>query len=232
MADSVDGSVLIVGPRAVPRVLFRYRAARCILTVYEGGRRPKQLYTQVTYTMPRGWNRRVELFPQRLSDAQVRLIGVQDIPIGDPGFDERYLIRASSYGTARDFFTPAVRTAIDRIRALGSGPLVEVSIDRERMTVRKAPALVEGSRLIELVDACSVLYDRIEELATATPGVAVLQVGEGEEPPACPVCGSLIEGELAGVSCRRCRTPHHGECWEYNRQCAVFACGETGFVRA
>ena len=32
----------------------------------------------------------------------------------------------------------------------------------------------------------------------------------------CHVCGQVI--------CRKCRTPHHRECWRYNRGCAVYGC--------
>jgi hypothetical protein len=43
----------------------------------------------------------------------------------------------------------------------------------------------------------------------------------------CKICGEEIHENL--VFCRRCRTPHHRECWQYNGLCSTFACGETEF---
>jgi hypothetical protein len=31
------------------------------------------------------------------------------------------------------------------------------------------------------------------------------------------------------VNCRRCGTPHHKDCWEFNGQCSTYACGEKRF---
>jgi hypothetical protein len=46
----------------------------------------------------------------------------------------------------------------------------------------------------------------------------------------CPVCGaSLVLGRL--VRCGRCQTPHHLECWGFNRRCSVYACGGEGMSR-
>lgn len=41
----------------------------------------------------------------------------------------------------------------------------------------------------------------------------------------CPVCGSSMVARI--VYCRKCRTPHHEECWNYAGQCSVFGCRET-----
>jgi hypothetical protein len=32
------------------------------------------------------------------------------------------------------------------------------------------------------------------------------------------------------VLCRRCRTPHHHECWEYYGSCAIYGCLETRWL--
>lgn len=39
----------------------------------------------------------------------------------------------------------------------------------------------------------------------------------------CTVCGcKILEGST--VSCPRCDTPHHADCWDYNAGCGIFAC--------
>lgn len=40
--------------------------------------------------------------------------------------------------------------------------------------------------------------------------------------PCCRVCGTELAGEL--VSCERCDTPHHRDCWEYWGRCATYGC--------
>lgn len=42
--------------------------------------------------------------------------------------------------------------------------------------------------------------------------------------PSCQVCGEPLTGQPV-VVCHRCRTPHHRDCWRYNRGCSVFGCG-------
>ena len=45
---------------------------------------------------------------------------------------------------------------------------------------------------------------------------AATQVGS------CLVCGDGLRAEP--VTCRRCHTPHHAECWDYAGGCVTFAC--------
>lgn len=45
--------------------------------------------------------------------------------------------------------------------------------------------------------------------------------------PVCLVCGDPF-GKLPLVSCKRCDTCCHKECWDFNGKCAVFGC--NGFL--
>ncbi len=74
-------------------------------------------------------------------------------------------------------------------------------------------------------------------LLQALPGVGVedLSVLARPTPAAlseslCQVCGSTM-GQPPVVYCRRCRTPHHEECWVYAGRCSTFACQEREFAR-
>jgi hypothetical protein len=46
----------------------------------------------------------------------------------------------------------------------------------------------------------------------------------------CQVCATPMEERV--VWCRRCRTPHHLECWVYTGMCSTFGCREIGYVEA
>lgn len=45
-----------------------------------------------------------------------------------------------------------------------------------------------------------------------------------EGPSRCQVCGEALSSKIV-VICHRCKTPHHEECWRYNRGCSVYGCG-------
>jgi hypothetical protein len=50
-----------------------------------------------------------------------------------------------------------------------------------------------------------------------------------EEAAKCPVCAcSIFEGaeDDPVVWCKRCNTPHHADCWQYNGGCALYGCRE------
>ncbi len=66
----------------------------------------------------------------------------------------------------------------------------------------------EGYRLATLAASLSV-----EDV----PGTLSMQAGR------CPVCGmEAAHGDM--ITCPRCRTPHHVDCWKYNSGCGIFGC--------
>lgn len=70
-----------------------------------------------------------------------------------------------------------------------------------------------------LVQARRVLGVRVRQEA---PGALPAEAVEGS----CPVCGEGLEAGV--VECAGCRTPHHGECWEWAGGCAVYGCLGSG----
>ncbi|MBI4859627.1 MAG: hypothetical protein HY815_05105 [Candidatus Riflebacteria bacterium] len=49
-----------------------------------------------------------------------------------------------------------------------------------------------------------------------------------QEPPPegiCRVCGSPLSSPM--VVCPACATPHHKDCWEYNRGCSIYGCSSA-----
>ena len=46
----------------------------------------------------------------------------------------------------------------------------------------------------------------------------------------CPVCGDYDTIDNA-VNCDICETPHHRDCYEYNRGCATYGCKETALIK-
>ena len=44
----------------------------------------------------------------------------------------------------------------------------------------------------------------------------------------CMICGEELLEDI--VLCRRCKTPHHRECWLYYGACSTYGCKEPHFV--
>lgn len=214
----------------MPKVTFEHRAGRALLTIYEGGGERAEFYTQLTIMMPGGWENRLEVYRQLFSDEEIALKGIEDIQIGDEEFDPKYIIKSDDAAIAKEFFTAGVKDAVDEIRYMGDRDYVLISVNRERMMIRKAPLLETTDQLRAFVNAACVLYDQIELLSQKALGIE-LEDSVPDEAPTCQVCGSPVDEDRNRVFCRRCRTPHHLDCWEFNKMCSTFACGESMFVR-
>lgn len=60
----------------------------------------------------------------------------------------------------------------------------------------------------------------------AEPGaVEVIATQLRTESANCPVCSSALEDRVDLMSCLRCESLHHAECWTYVGSCATFGCG-------
>lgn len=82
-----------------------------------------------------------------------------------------------------------------------------------------AHRLLKGRTRVELQWTAGLL-----RAALAPPRAEVAKGGE------CQVCGGVMEQGV--VTCARCRTPHHEECWVYNGACSTYGCREIRFERA
>lgn len=55
--------------------------------------------------------------------------------------------------------------------------------------------------------------------------------GPPAEAPTCPVCSTALQ-RSGLVLCRKCSTPHHRRCWEFNKGCGTYGCGSRVVVVA
>ena len=214
-----------------PKVSFTHHGARALLSVYEPGDSSGVLHTQLTYTVPEGWPYRLEVFPQRRPDDGAST-SPADIRLGDPEFDPRYVVKANDERFAREFLDGAVRQALEDLRHLLGNDRLLVSMNSSRLMVRKESVMADPDDLAVFADLAGRLHDRIEVFWQRASGIEILD--EPTTPfdassPTCQICGSEIAPEVR-VDCRRCSTPHHKDCWEFNGQCSTYACGEKRFA--
>ena len=213
-----------------PKVSFVHQGSRVLLSIYEGGLPPPELHTQLTYTVPQGWTWRLEVFPQRSKGTEMNPVprNVDDLQVGDEAFDPRFVVKSNDPAFAREFLDAPLRKVIEDIRGLRGNDQVLVSLNSSRLMVRILGLPAGLADLAAFAELSGKVYDRIQLLWQKSTGIEILDeeaLPSDAADPVCQVCGSAVLPENR-VYCRRCRTPHHRDCWEFNGQCSTYACGE------
>ncbi len=123
---------------------------------------------------------------------------------------------------ARHVLDDVTRTRLRQMDGMGDGPFLFQGRPRQVM-VRVSRRIEEGAQLQRFIESCYALVGRVQGEASA-PGMEIETVSPGAE-AVCQVCGTAVEAARR-VVCRKCRVPHHDDCWAYNDGCSIFACGE------
>ena len=171
----------------------------------------------------------LEVWPAGSPYAPLRVsMGGDGVSIGDSDFEASYIVRADDPHFARTLLGRESRALIEEGRRIGAGGRLRLNVDRLRLRIRKEEALASPRELASFVRVGLCLLERVREAVESQAAVQFFDAAPpSAEKPNCPVCGAgVADGRVA---CRRCRTPHHRECWEYARGCSMFACGETRF---
>lgn len=166
---------------------------------------------------------RAKFFPETLSDAMKKFIGMQDIQIGNPDFDSRFVVQSNDVVELMDFLRPEVQAAI---YSLGTNAVLNISGGRaqlDREVKFSDPAMIQ-SVVRQFVDSYFIMCTSFVDAKTS---IEVTAVSLDTTEAVCMVCGEPINDRR--VVCRTCTTPHHRECWEYLGQCSTYACGQTKF---
>lgn len=160
------------------------------------------------------------LHPERPEDARLRARLPDALPLQLGA--GRYLLRASPAGFAARLFAVERRAELAvRLSELAAfGPL-RVDLLRHGLVVEWEPLIERYDDRRRILQIAGSLLDLIDGL-----GVGIVFVSEAIAPiGVCEVCGTGMSQDL--VRCRRCRTPHHRECWSYVGRCTTFGCLET-----
>lgn len=155
---------------------------------------------------------------------------MQVIESGDSEFDHRLVIQGTDEQQVLRFLSDGVRWQIIRLSKLLGEDQLFISIGRGHICIQKLRPLRSVAALQTFVELSLELYD--QAMITQAVGIEFIDNGEvaALENVICKVCGEEIEGHEM-VYCQRCKTPHHGECWQYAGACSVYGCLEKGFRR-
>ena len=206
---------------------------------YTAGGENESNKTHLSIPWPNG-RLRCEIFLESPFSGLRKLIGMQDIEIGSPDFDRQFIITGNDEAAIKAFLTPGAQSRllellrVDATTAF-SVPNLYLQIGNGLLTVTKASYLTDTATVEQFIQLFLAFY----EAATAVPTAGIEFLGavsgpasdaHGEIVPHCIVCGEPLTTDL--VTCRRCRTPHHKDCWQYFGGCATYACGGKQSVPA
>jgi hypothetical protein len=159
-----------------------------------------------------------------------KLLGVEDIEIGSASFDESFIISGNRPERIRETLTDAAQAAIVAVAELDGVflPDLHLSISGGVLRVTKHGSANDNGGLMQLLTYFEAMYHAL----TVNCQPSIQFVAAECPPPAqstqCQVCGDALVGPV--VTCARCQTPHHLDCWQYFGSCSVYGCGETRYL--
>lgn len=182
-----------------------------------GGRQP---VSEVTFDIQGAMDGWLQVAPEGLARAVIKTFGVSDVVTGDDQFDDEHEISASSEAFARRVLDADTRSLL---RPVGAYSSFVFRLTPHLLLLRVERILYDPGELETLLMTASNLLGSL-----GLPDANAVDVGEMREvlsrDAQCEVCGSKLSVG-AVVRCRKCRTPHHRDCWEFNGVCSTFACG-------
>lgn len=149
---------------------------------------------------------------------------------GSAEFDRHYIITGDAPAEVRRFLTDGVQWTVEQLRQFAGTP-VEIRIRGGRIVVRKRATprrIRQFDQWERFTQLCLELHD--QAMLTRSIGIEFVEGCEAEpiREITCRICGDEIVTDM--VICRRCKTPHHRECWVYNGACSTYGCQETRHV--
>jgi hypothetical protein len=147
--------------------------------------------------------------------------------LSDKKFAKRYSCSANESARAEELFSAGVIWQIEQIAMLNGTDEVYVSISNGHLLVSKQSIQRSAERINLFLQLCLELFDQL--MLTRSEGIEFVEnsIATLADDVRCPICADIIREEM--VVCSRCKTPHCLDCWQYNSECATFACGSTKY---
>ena len=210
-----------------PSATFTHSGNRVKVDIFSTGGKHPTYYTQVhiyCHLLPR----RFEVYPERVLARVGKLLGMQDIEIGVPDFDDNFVIKGTDEAEIKEMLTPAAIIAVEQLRRFRGNNQIYISYYGGELLVKKISKFTELAVLLQYTKLATDLYDTL-----ASPTITGIEYIEDTSAPdltdaICQVCGEPMDTDV--VLCKRCRTPHHRDCWEYYGSCSTYGCEEPNFI--
>lgn len=228
LAQRFHGECSGTGWFSMPRVRFLYRSVHVLVEALAHG--PPDLGQGLAVCMRLPWpdlDLRAEIRCPAWPPHMVPRDGLQTLSPASDKLGLRCSVRGTDSRAVTEVFNEVVHLHVEQLRTRPTVSPLCIQLGWGVMTITKVIPIQHGPDLVRFVETALDLYD--QALLTRTRGITFVQQQSAQvlEQVVCRVCGEAIREGL--VFCRRCKTPHHRDCWQYVGRCSVFACGETEF---
>lgn len=204
----------------------RFRHGQTWVAVRPGSRRANARATQVRLEWP---DYEMELRVVTALAPSVPATSGRGILAGNDEFDRHYHVDGYPESRVKRLLSGGVRWQLNRLRECSESPGISVFVHGGKMIIEKPMQFRRGEALQEFTQLCLELFD--QAMLTQCDGIEFMdssQEAQLIESPICQICGEEIANEM--IFCRRCRTPHHLDCWQYTGRCSVYGCRETRYL--
>ncbi len=217
VAVQLGGTVIPGSFFKQPNLAFEHLGHPASLEFYSTGGKNPTYYTHLIFNFSSNPPFELHIYPERLFSKLGKLLGGQDIQIGDEIFDARFMIKGSSPERVKSMLaTPGVREALFELRSLKMNDHIDLATKRYALRIQKLSWLDAPDLLLKFASSGKLVFEAYLEVT----GQAVFEeraAPSTAEPERCAVCGDVIEG--SSRSCPRCGAAHHPECYELNDGC-------------
>lgn len=219
-----------------PGLSFDYGRTYCYLRNRKSFRFATRRQTELVMDWP-DRKFRLEISTSPIRSRQWGAAAMKPVVFDDPQFQADFHIAASHPPAAKRLLTGSVQWQIEQLRELSRtvggtvDPVfneLQISISRGNLVISKPGYIKRYEALDDFVRLGLEFFDQL--MLGDSEGIEFLNDDQAMvvESVSCPICSEEIAGEM--VICTRCKTPHCKDCWQYNGQCATFACNETRWI--
>jgi hypothetical protein len=227
VAQRFGGTVVEGGWSREPRLNLSIAGREGRVEFHTSMNRSEPSYSRVVVDVRGSSPGYLHIVEEDFGQAVMKLLGGQDLEVGDVAFDKDYVIRATPAELARRIFSrERQEEGIRIVRRLRKYLDSTFVLSLQSVTVMVRDCLRDESDILALIEAA----ERFVPFALpdmAPVGMDVVEVKVGTD-GACPVCGASTSEHA--IRCESCRTPHHRECWDYMGRCTTYACNGKRFV--
>ena len=227
-ARRFGGDLKFGGWFSYPQLRINYGSTFARLTTYtiDGSRGPRCLELVIQFPDARF---RCEVLPKPPSWQLIsETPGLFPVEFNWEDLRHHWQVRADDGDEARTFLSAGVRWQLEQLWEGPEHSEVALSIRPGWMLLRKKWSSTRPNDIEQFVEHGLSLFDQAQ--LTRTLGIEFVEDGSIPvlENAQCRVCGDVMESDI--VYCRRCKTPHHRECWEYTGVCSTYGCRETQYL--
>ena len=212
-----------------PRLTFDYGRTFCALRNRKSFLFSTRRSTELSMIWPdKKLRLEVSTFPSRNRGWSAK--SMKQVDVSSPQFQADFFISSNKPFSAQRLLNSGVQWQIEKLRRhMGNCELV-VNIQHGNLLVSKPGYIKKHQPLDDFVRFGLDLFDQM--MLVNAEGIAFVNENQAAiiSDVKCPICSEEIMQDM--VVCTRCKTPHCRDCWNYNGQCATFACSETRFIEA